>query len=185
MIARIRRGAADDAATRYRTNRQDDRLFHRRNGVGRSGDKSTSDTANASGPARAPPRRKCAATDEIARATARSSWPSGGCGADWRRLSRRSSRRRARATWPPRLVVDRLLPAPRDRRISFALRPIACADDAIKASADILAAVARGRITPAEAEAVAKLLHNFIAASEVREFERRLEALEAASARRR
>ena len=42
----------------------------------------------------------------------------------------------------------------------------------------------RGRITPAEAEAVAKLLHNFIAASELREFERRLEALEAASARR-
>ena len=83
-----------------------------------------------------------------------------------------------------RLVVDRLLPAPRDRHISFPLRPIACADDAIKASADILAAVARGRITPAEAEAVAKLLHNFIAASELREFERRLEALEAASARR-
>jgi hypothetical protein len=83
-----------------------------------------------------------------------------------------------------RLVVDRLLPAPRDRRISFPLRPIACADDAIKASADILAAVALGRITPAEAEAVAKLLHNFIAASELREFERRLEALEAASARR-
>jgi hypothetical protein len=83
-----------------------------------------------------------------------------------------------------RLVVDRLLPAPRDRRISFALRPIACADDAIKASADILAAVAQGQITPAEAEAVAKLLHNFIAASELREFERRLEALEAASAQR-
>ena len=81
-----------------------------------------------------------------------------------------------------RLVVDRLLPAPQDRRISFALRPIACADDAIKASADILAAVARGRITPGEAEAVAKLLHNFIAAGELREFERRLEALEAASA---
>jgi hypothetical protein len=83
-----------------------------------------------------------------------------------------------------RLVVDRLLPAPRDRRISFALRPIACADDAIKASADILAAVAKGQITPSEAEAVAKLLHNFIAASELREFERRLEALEAASAQR-
>jgi hypothetical protein len=83
-----------------------------------------------------------------------------------------------------RLVVDRLLPAPRDGRISFALRPIACADDAIKASADILAAVARGQITPSEAEAVAKLLHNFIAASELREFERRLEALEAASSQR-
>ena len=48
-------------ATRYRTKRRDGRFFHRRNGVGRSGDKSTSETANASGPARAPPRRKCAA----------------------------------------------------------------------------------------------------------------------------
>jgi hypothetical protein len=84
-----------------------------------------------------------------------------------------------------RLVVDRLLPAPRDRRIALAQRPIARADDAIKASADILAAVARGQITPAEAEAVAKLLHNFIAASEAREFEGRLEALEAASSQRR
>jgi hypothetical protein len=84
-----------------------------------------------------------------------------------------------------RLVLDRVLPAPRDRYISFTLRPIACADDARKASADILAAVAKGQITPAEAEAVAKLLHNFIAASELREFERWLEALEAASAQRR
>jgi hypothetical protein len=84
-----------------------------------------------------------------------------------------------------RLVVERMLPAPGDRRLSFALRPIACADDAIKAWADILAAVAQGQITPAEADRVAKLLHNFAAASELREFERRLEALEATSAQRR
>ena len=83
-----------------------------------------------------------------------------------------------------RLVLDRVLPAPPDRRISFTLRPIACTEDAVKASADILAAMAKGEITPAEAEAVAKLLHNFIAASGLREFERRLEALEAASAQR-
>jgi hypothetical protein len=44
--------------------------------------------------------------------------------------------------------------------------------------------VARGRITPAEADAVAKLLHNFIEASGLREFERRLEALEADSEKR-
>ena len=89
------------------------------------------------------------------------------------------------ATWPRRGSSSTDCCRPRsDRRISFALRPIACAEDAIKASADILAAVAQGRITPGEAEAVAKLLHNFIAASELREFERRLEALEAASAQR-
>jgi hypothetical protein len=83
-----------------------------------------------------------------------------------------------------KIVLDRCLPAPRDRHISFALRPIARGEDAIKASADVLAAVARGWITPAEADAVAKLLHNFIEASGLREFECRLEALEADSEKR-
>jgi hypothetical protein len=83
-----------------------------------------------------------------------------------------------------KIVLDRCLPAPRDRHISFALRPIARGEDAINASADVLAAVARGRITPAEADAVAKLLHNFIEASGLHEFERRLEALEADSEKR-
>ena len=80
-----------------------------------------------------------------------------------------------------RMVLDRQLPAPRDRRISFQLRPIACAEDAIKASADLVTAVAAGQITPAEADAVAKLLHNFVEASTLCDFERRLEVLEAAS----
>jgi hypothetical protein len=80
-----------------------------------------------------------------------------------------------------RMVLDRQLPAPRDRRISFQLRPIACTEDAIRASADLVTAVAAGQITPAEADAVAKLLHNFVEASTLRDFERRLEALEAAS----
>jgi hypothetical protein len=78
-----------------------------------------------------------------------------------------------------RIVLDRLLPAPRDQRISFALRPIACSEDAIKASADVLAAMAQGQITLAEGDLVFKLLRNFSAASELCEFERRLEALEA------
>jgi hypothetical protein len=82
-----------------------------------------------------------------------------------------------------RMVLDRQLPAPRDRRISFQLRPIACTEDAIKASADVLMAVAAGQITPAEADVVAKLLHNFVEASTLRDFERRLEALEAATLR--
>ena len=79
------------------------------------------------------------------------------------------------------MVLDRQLPTPRDRRISFQLRPIACTEGAIKASADLVTAVAAGQITPAEADAVAKLLHNFVEASTLRDFERRLEALEAAS----
>jgi len=53
-----------------------------------------------------------------------------------------------------RIVLDRLLPAPRDQRISFALRPIACSEDAIKASADVLAAMAQGQITLAEGDLV-------------------------------
>jgi hypothetical protein len=79
-----------------------------------------------------------------------------------------------------RMVLDRQLPAPRDRLISFELRSIACSEDAIRASADLVIAVAAGQITPAEADAVAKLLHKFVEASTLRDFERRLEALEAA-----
>jgi hypothetical protein len=79
------------------------------------------------------------------------------------------------------MVLDRQLPAPRDRLISFELCPIACTEDTIKASADVVTAVAAGQITPAEAEAVAKLLNNFVEASTLRDFERRLEAHEAAS----
>ena len=78
-----------------------------------------------------------------------------------------------------RIVLDRLAPAPRDRCISFALRPIGSVADAIEAQGDILAAVAQGRITLAEAEGVMKLLRDFIDARAARDFERRLEAIEA------
>jgi hypothetical protein len=77
-----------------------------------------------------------------------------------------------------KLVVDRLLPAPRDRRISFALTTISCNEDPIKASADVLMAVAQGQITLTEAIAVEKLLRSYIATNAVREFERRLAAVE-------
>ena len=98
-----------------------------------------------SGPARAPPRRECAAPPPdgardraIVMAERRLR---GGLEAVVAAIIEAASSGDMAAA---RLVVDRLLPAPRDRRISFALRPIACADDAIKASADILAAVAQG-----------------------------------------
>ncbi len=78
-----------------------------------------------------------------------------------------------------KIILDRLVPAPRDRCISFALRPIGSVADAIEAQGDVLAAVAQGRITLAEAEGVMKLLRDFIDASAARDFERRLEAIEA------
>jgi hypothetical protein len=37
-----------------------------------------------------------------------------------------------------KLILDRLLPLPRDRHISFSLRPISGVEDAIAASADML-----------------------------------------------
>ncbi len=80
-----------------------------------------------------------------------------------------------------KICFDRMLPAPRDRVISIDLRPITCTEDAIGALSDILAAVAQGRITPSEATAVSKLLQNFIEAHTLRDFERRIKALEAAS----
>jgi hypothetical protein len=57
-----------------------------------------------------------------------------------------------------RLCIERLVPPRKDRLVEFVLPPITSADDAAKAMSAVLAAVAEGRITPAEAAAVAGLV---------------------------
>src|SRR6516165_11199216 len=54
-----------------------------------------------------------------------------------------------------RLCIERLVPPRKDRLIEFAVPTITSAHDAAKAISAVLAAVAEGRITPAEAAAVA------------------------------
>ncbi len=81
--------------------------------------------------------------------------------------------------WALRLCLERLLPAGRDRPVSFDLPKIETAEDAAKAMGAILSAVAGGEITPEEAGGVAGLVETFRRTLELTDFEQRLRALEA------
>ena len=61
-----------------------------------------------------------------------------------------------------RLCLDRIVPARRDRHVVFKLPPVACAADAVKASAALVAAVAVGDLTPAEAGELGKLIEAYV-----------------------
>lgn len=78
-----------------------------------------------------------------------------------------------------RLCLDRLLPPRKDRPISFDLPPIETTDDLPKATGAIVAAVAAGELTPAEAAEISKTLDVHVRAIEATELHRRLAALEA------
>jgi hypothetical protein len=77
-----------------------------------------------------------------------------------------------------RLCLERLIPARRDKPVNFDLPPVQTADDAAKAIAAILQAVAGGEISPSEGAEVARLLEGYVKTLETAEFERRLAALE-------
>lgn len=61
-----------------------------------------------------------------------------------------------------KMVLDRLAPIPRERPVSFAMRRIEKSHDAAQAASDVLAGVADGKITIAEADRVLKLLRDFM-----------------------
>ena len=77
-----------------------------------------------------------------------------------------------------RLCMDRLLPARRDRHVTFALPSIETAADAAKAAGALLLAVSAGEITPQEAAELGKLIEGYVKALEASEFEERLARLE-------
>jgi hypothetical protein len=79
-----------------------------------------------------------------------------------------------------RICMDRILPPRKDRPIHFELPAIRSANDAIKASAALVAAVAEGRLTPSEASELAKLVDTCVRSIEATEFEERLFKLEQA-----
>jgi hypothetical protein len=82
-----------------------------------------------------------------------------------------------------RLCLDRLAPPRKDRHVAFELPPVACAADAAKASAALVAAVADGDLTPAEAGELGKLIEAYVRALEATDFAARLENLERANNR--
>src|SRR5438552_2607170 len=75
-----------------------------------------------------------------------------------------------------RLCLERILP--RDRAVKFALPPIKSAADIARAMGAVTAALADGLITPAEGQAIAKVVTTFVRAIEASEFDRRLQLLE-------
>jgi hypothetical protein len=77
-----------------------------------------------------------------------------------------------------RLCFERILPARKDRPVTFALPTIETAADAAKATAALVAAVAAGELTPTEASELSRLLENFTRVLVASEFEERLTRLE-------
>jgi hypothetical protein len=69
-------------------------------------------------------------------------------------------------------------PPPAEEAVSFALPPIESAADAVKASASLVAAVASGQLTPAQASELGRLVESYVKALEATEFEVRLASLE-------
>ena len=82
-----------------------------------------------------------------------------------------------------RLCLDRLAPPRKDRLVMFELPTITSAADAVKASAALVAAVAVGDLTPAEAGELGKLIETYVRALEATDFATRLENLERVSNR--
>ncbi len=76
-----------------------------------------------------------------------------------------------------RLCLERILP--RDRAVKFALPPIKSAADVARAMRAVIAALAHGLITPAEGQAIAKVVTTFVQTIETSDFDRRLQMLEA------
>jgi hypothetical protein len=77
-----------------------------------------------------------------------------------------------------RLCLERILPARKDRTLSFALPAIGSAFDAAQAMGGLLSAVAAGDVTPSEAGNVARLFEGYVKTLELTEIEKRLAALE-------
>jgi Family of unknown function (DUF5681) len=82
-----------------------------------------------------------------------------------------------------RLCLDRLAPPRKDRLVMFELPTITSAADAVKASAALVAAVAVGDLTPAEAGELGKLIEAYVRALEATDFAARLDNLERANNR--
>ena len=77
-----------------------------------------------------------------------------------------------------KLVLDKIIPTKRDATVSINLPPIASAVDAAAAVAAVLASISDGSLTLSEADAMAKLIKNYIEILEVADIEKRLKAVE-------
>lgn len=77
-----------------------------------------------------------------------------------------------------RLCLDRILPPRKDRPVTFEFPPITSPKEAAATISAVLAAVAEGELTPAEASEVGKLVDVHVKAVETAELADRLDRLE-------
>ncbi len=82
-----------------------------------------------------------------------------------------------------RLCLERIAPPRRDRPVPFTLPKMESADDAVKAGAALLEAVAAGDLTPMEANELGRLVESYVKALEVSDLAKRLDRLEQATSR--
>ena len=81
-----------------------------------------------------------------------------------------------------RLCLDRVLPARKDRPVTFALPPIKTPQDAAATISAVLAAVASGELTPSDASEISKLIDVYIEAVKTSDIVERLDRIERARA---
>ncbi len=77
-----------------------------------------------------------------------------------------------------KLILDRVLPAKRDRVIDVQLPKLSTTDDALKTMSIIIEAVGSGNITPNEGEALSRVIDAFVKAIQMHEIEKRVDLLE-------
>jgi hypothetical protein len=77
-----------------------------------------------------------------------------------------------------KLVLDRVLPAKRDRDIDVRLPKLQTVDDAANAMSLIIESVSSGSITPSEGEAMSKVVDAFVKAIQAYDLEKRVVKLE-------
>jgi len=77
-----------------------------------------------------------------------------------------------------KLCLDRISPAPKDKPVTFELPGINTANDAAKAAASVLEAVAQGEVTPLEGASVMGLIEGYRKTLETSELEKRITDLE-------
>ena len=77
-----------------------------------------------------------------------------------------------------RLCIDRIIPAPKDKRIKVQLPSISSSRDLLKAARDVVNSVQSGELTPLEGEKVMALLERFQKLFVSVDLVERIEALE-------
>jgi hypothetical protein len=77
-----------------------------------------------------------------------------------------------------RICLDRILPPRKDRPVTFDFPMITTIAEAATTMSSILAAVAAGEITPAEAAEISKLVDTYVKAVEATELAERISRLE-------